>query len=329
MPEFPNMFIIGAPRSGTTSLYEYLNAHPDIYMSPVKEPDFFSRNSLDVVHGPHTDGPPSPDEAARAATELQADLDQYLALFAGAKIEKIRGEASAIYLGHPTAAMHLHHYVPNAKLIAILRDPAERFHSHYVHAKRIYSEFPSRAPRNDGDVSLEDQVAAVVTRAAQEGFAGPGSTDPEVWLRSGFYFRHLTRFQSLYPKEQLRVFLFEQLVHDAQGLVSEILRFLDVDPTFVLPTTAAFNASVTPRSRGLFRFFTTRNPIMRAARAAAPTQLRAIAMGARNRALAAGKPSLDLEQRRQLISIYRDDILQLQGLLGKDLSAWLQTPGKP
>ena len=91
--------MIGAPRSGTTSLYEYLSTHPDVFMSPVKEPEFFSGSSR------------------------HADLDRYLALFERAGDEKVRGEASTGYLAHPTAAIHLQRCVPEARIIAILRDP--------------------------------------------------------------------------------------------------------------------------------------------------------------------------------------------------------------
>src|SRR5216117_2225448 len=92
----PNALVIGAPRSGTTSVYEYMNAHPDVYMSPVKEPDFFNRPSLDAV--PRTDSANmrTLEEDARHSPALQADLDQYVALFDGASDRKIRGEASAI-----------------------------------------------------------------------------------------------------------------------------------------------------------------------------------------------------------------------------------------
>jgi hypothetical protein len=186
----PNCIVIGAPRSGTTSVYEYLNAHPDVYMSPVKEPDFFSHPSLDAVHRPDPGSAHSPEVDAQRNAAHQKELDRYVALFDGAGDVKIRGEASAIYLGHPTAAEQIRRYVPDAKLIAILRDPAERLHSHYVHAKRIYAEYSRTAPRGrERGRSLEEELAEVVDRACRDGCPEPAATDPEVWVRSGFYFR--------------------------------------------------------------------------------------------------------------------------------------------
>lgn len=321
----PNFLVIGAPRSGTTSLYEYLNAHPEIYMSPVKEPDFFCQRSLDAVYLPNLGGACTPEEGARRETALQADREQYEALFQEAGNAKRRGEASAIYLGHPTAAAHIRRLLPDVKLIAVLRDPVERAYSHYVHAQRIYGDFGSG---EEGYRRTEEEFTRAVDRTYRTGVSEPASTDPEVWVRSGFYFEHLTRFRALFPEEQLRVFLFEDLTADTRATMAEIYRFLDVDNTFVLPTTAAFNASVVPRNAGLFRYFTRRNPVVRLARSLVPAGVRGAALQMRDRTLGGGKPAMDPELHRKLAAIYREDTVKLQNLLGRDLSAWLDTaPG--
>jgi hypothetical protein len=238
-------------------------------------------------------------------------------LFEAARSEPRRGEASAIYLAHPTAAEHVKRYIPDAKLVAILRDPSERVHSHYLHAKRIRGE--GRAQRPDET----REFLEALHQASKHGCPSKVTTDAEEWVRSGFYFRHLTRFRAIFPPEQLRVFLFEDLVHDPRGLMEQIFHFLDVDASIRPPTTTAFNATVRPRHAGLFRFFTTRNPLMRFARRHSPTRLRAVAMQTRNRLLGSNKPPIDLNLRAQLIRIYREDIEQLQNLLARDLSTWL------
>ena len=111
-----DFFVIGAPRSGTTSVYEYLNAHPAVYMSTVKEPDFFARPELDTLHPVGEASAVSLDELAEADPALRTDLANYSALFAGARAEQLRGEASAVYLGHPTAAWHIRGFMPDAPL---------------------------------------------------------------------------------------------------------------------------------------------------------------------------------------------------------------------
>jgi hypothetical protein len=316
----PNFLVIGAPRCGTTSLYEYLNGHPDVYMSPVKEPDFFSRRALDNYYFPGPEAPPGEEEKRKAA--LDAEMAKYAALFEGAGSQKRRGEASAIYLAHPTSAAHIRRYIPDARLVAILRDPADRAHSHFVHATRVRTEYEG-APDAAKELSREFEEA--VDRALESGCPERTTNEPEIWVRAGFYHKHLCRFRSIFPENQVKVFLFKELANDPQNLIAEVLRFLEIDDSYRLPTTTAFNASVVPKNRGVFRFFTTRNPLMRAARSLAPPKLRGAAMRARNRVLAGTKPAMDPGLRRRLVEIYREDIEQLEGLLGRDLSGWKRT----
>jgi hypothetical protein len=327
----PNFFVIGAPRSGTTSLYEYLDAHPDVFMSTVKEPDFFIRPSLALAHP--LGGAERADLDADAARfeELAKDLQSYRSLFAGASGQERVGEASAIYLGNPIAPWHLRGYVPDAKLIAVLRNPTERAFSHLVHAKRIYAEHGQVGAIGAEGMSVDDAFGAAVDTALRDGPFDETKSDPEVWVQSGFYHLHLTRFLSYFPAEQLKVFLFEDLTQRPRELMREIFGFLGIDDTFELPTTEAFNASVVPRSQTLFSFFTTKNSLMRKARAVAPTKVRAIALRTRNRLLGSGKPPLDADLRGKLDAIYRQDILRLQDHLGRDLSGWLgqESGGQP
>lgn len=207
----------------------------------------------------------------------------------------------------------------------ILRDPADRAYSHYIHAKRIYAEGGQTQAISAQGRGLDAEFLSAVDAAGAHGMPDPGTSDPEVWIRSGFYFAHLTRWFSNFPREQLLVRRFEDLERDANEVMRSVFEFLDVDPSFVLPTTEAFNASVVPRSRRIFTLFTTKNPVMRYARAVAPARLRATAIRTRNRYLGSSKPPLDPELRAKLVDIYRNDIVSLQELLGWDLSAWLHS----
>ena len=319
----PNFFVIGAPRSGTTSLYEYLDAHPDVFMSTVKEPDFFVHPSLALAHPLGGVERADLDADAARVEELAKDLQWYRALFAGASGEARVGEASAIYLGNPVAPWHLRGYMPDAKLIAVLRNPTERAFSHLVHGKRIYAEHGQAGATGAEDMSVDDAFMAAVDTALRDGPFAETKSDPEVWVQSGFYHLHLTRFLSYFPAEQLKVFLFEDFTQRPREMMREIFGFLGIDDTFELPTTEAFNASVVPRSQRLFTFFTTKNTLMRKAKALAPTKVRAVALRTRNRLLGAGKPPLDPSLGSKLDAIYREDVLRLQDHLGRDLSSWL------
>lgn len=293
-------------------------------MSPVKEPDFFAHPLLKAVHAPEQAS--SPENESRLQAELQEEFSKYEALFEGAGSAPIRGEASAIYLGDPDAAANLHRAVPDAKLVCVLRDPAQRMHSHFIHHRRVLSDAGSTPEELE---QLSEQYRQAIDRAYTDGYSDPATNDPEIWVRTGFYYRHLTRFEALFPREQMKVFLFEDLSSDPRGVMKSVYQFLGVDDTFVLPTTEAFNASVVPKNQAAFRFFTRKNPLMHAARALAPAWLRGAAMHTRNKVLAGGKPPEDDEARRKLIHVYREDILQLQDHIGRDLTAWLNEAGAP
>ena len=193
-----------------------------------------------------------------------------------------------------------------------------------VHSRRIIAEQGQVPVTIEAGRPLAEELCEVVDAALRHGLrGGPPATVAEVWLRTGFYFEHLSRFRSLFAEDQLRVILFDDLARDPQAVMAGVFRFLGVDEAFKLPTTAAFNVSVVPRNVNVFGFFTTRNSFMRSARLMAPASVRAMAMRTRNRVLATEKPTLDAELRGKLVAIYRDDILQLQDLLRRDLSSWL------
>src|SRR5438105_3219492 len=145
-PALPNFFIVGAGKAGTTSLYRYLGQHPQIYMSRVKEPSYFASEirpeNLSPVFARHierqsrrlrlrevlTDGKP-----LRPSGWLISEWDDYLRLFQEVRDEKAIGEATVSYLWSRTAAGNIAACLPDAKIIMLLRDPAERAFSQYLH----------------------------------------------------------------------------------------------------------------------------------------------------------------------------------------------------
>ena len=163
----PNFLIIGANKAGTTSIYSYLKQHPQIYMSPVKEPMFFTLEGKNIDR----------TEVSRQITLKTAvnDIEDYQALFQGVSNEKAIGEASTAYLHCPWCAERIKQYIPDVKLIAILRDPIERAYSNYLMYVRWGLEtldFPE-AVRQEETMGNRNQETA---HAAQSG--------PSVWLGS-------------------------------------------------------------------------------------------------------------------------------------------------
>src|SRR3989304_10189805 len=116
MERWPNLFIVGAPKSGTTSLHAYLDKIDDIFMSPIKEPNYFSAQTVSIKH------PVNPIR----------DKKKYLKLFQKGIHNKYIGEASPSYLADSEASKLIHQVSPNAKIIISLRDPIDRVFSHYL-----------------------------------------------------------------------------------------------------------------------------------------------------------------------------------------------------
>ncbi len=296
----PNFLVIGAAKSGTTSLYWYLAQHPQIYMSPMKDPHFFTHEG----ERPNFRGPG--DEWAN--THFVYRLGDYRKLFAGVSDEKAIGEASTWYLGNPKAPDRIRHYIPEAKLIAILRNPVDRAYSAYLHLVREGHEWLDFA------------------RALREEEARIKANWNDIWhyKRGGFYHAQLTRYYDLFDQDQIRVYLYEDLKEDPVGTTQSIFRFLGVDDSFV-PDTSRWHDDVShiPRSRALQTFVEKPHPLKSALKPLLPEELRPrIRENLRHRNLTI-PPPMPKDVRKQLTEAYREDILKLQGLIGRDLSGWL------
>ncbi len=291
----PNFLLIGAPRSGTTTLYESLKQHPQLFLSQIKEPMFF------VLEGEkdHFPGPKSPEGINH--------LEDYRLLFRDVGREKAVGEASPCYLFSPAAPLRIKKYIPNAKMIAILRNPVDRAYSHF-----LFHRLNGEEPLPD----FEEALAAEAERAARGWFF--------FWCyRSmGFYGQQIERYFSHFDSRQFRFFLFEDLLADPKSLFAEIFRFLGVDEEIRIRLPVKYNPSGVPRNRWVQEFLTKPNflkkPFKRVL--SEKTQYNLISLFL-NRNLA--KPPLDGEVRLRVQALYREDILKTQDLIHRDLSNWL------
>lgn len=293
----PNFLIIGGAKGGTTSLYHYLAQHPDVFMSPLKEAKFFAYEGQQVVFtGPRD----------REKNEgLITTLDRYQELFRGATTQKAIGEASPHYLFVPQACERIRHHLPHAKLFAVLRDPVERAYSSFLHLIR-----DGREPVREFGKALDQEE-----RRLQEGYA-------PIWAYKamGFYHAQLKRYFDAFDRRQIHVYLYEDLKADPIGLMRQMFRTLGVDDTFVPRMTARYNVSYIPRSRTLHKLLRLDSPARKAVMRL-PAGWRAIdALNALNKI----KPQCPPDIRRRLVALYRDDIMKLQDLLQRDLSAWLK-----
>ena len=288
----PNFLIIGAMKSGTTALYYYLEQHPEIYMSPVKEPNFFS------------------SQEQENAADTVTNIGPYQNLFRGASGKKAIGEASHSYLYEPGAAAEIRRYVPEAKLIAILRNPIDRAYSHFLHMVRTGAE-----PLDDFAQALQEEAVGIHKERTFQDYIG-----------RGLYYDQLERYFGTFPREQIRVYLYEDLSAAPIATVQDAFRFLGVDDSFAPDVSLRRNVSGQPKYKTLDGLLRRQSRIKHAAKIYLPARMRWRLSRAfddlKTRNLV-GPPPLQSEVRRQLIGVYRQDILKVQGLLHRDLSGWL------
>jgi hypothetical protein len=297
----PNFIIIGAAKSGTSALFRYLRQHPDVYMSPVKEPYYFAF----MGRQPDTRGP------GDVVNDSVIHFADYVALFDGVTTETAIGEASPSYMYIPETAERIHDQLPDAKLIAILRQPAERAFSAYMHVVR---------DERETIMDFRKALAAEPQRIADNW--GP------IWhyKQTGYYYDQLARYYELFARDQIQVLLYDDFKRDSLSTVQSVFRFLAVDDTFEPDVSVKPNVSGLPKSNVVKQvqtsLFNRPNPIRWASRRVVPEHLRwRLTDTLRNRNLV--RPALPADIRQELTQQFREDILRTQDLIDIDLSHWL------
>lgn len=284
---------IGGAKAGTTWLARCLSEHPGLCVSEPKELDYFCETALWPGYGVNHD---------RGEAWLR---DR----FAHHRPGQLRGEYSNNYLYDPTVPARLRAHNPDIRLILCLRQPTETLHSYYHQARK------ERTVPDDFPAFLE---------------AFPTLT------RMGFYARLLQPWLAVFPREQIHLVWFDDIRRDAAGVLRGVHAFLGVDPDHAPPSLAErVNERLEPRSR-----------LVRDGLAAARRLLQDTAPGRAVRGFLwrwfrfhrvaewvqslnlrpSSAPPLDPETRARLDALYRDDILELERLTGRDLSAWRRAP---
>jgi len=252
----PDFFISGAARSGTTSLWQYLRQHPDIYMPPVfelKEPSHFCDRYKFAMK----------------------DWDAYLGLFAEAKDQRRVGEASGPYLTSPESPGKIKAVIPNARFIISLRNPADRAYSLYKWMHQYgFENLPSFG---------EALQAETESRFDREEFRDNNCQYYYnfLYFHSGLYYEQVKRFFDTFGRERVHVIIFEEFTRQPAEHLRRLFSFLEVDPSFS-PLIEVHNPS------------------------------------------SASYGKMDASQRARLLEQFAPNIRQIEGLLGRNLSAvWL------
>ena len=294
----PNFLIIGSAKAGTTSLHYYLNQHPEIYMTAVKEPRFFALEGKNLNFS-------GPDKDIINSTSVTT-YEEYIALFEEVSSEKAIGETSPLYLYSEKAIQRIHHYLPDVKLIVILRNPIDRAFSCYTHLLREGYE----------SLSFADSLKA------EEGRIHDNWAHLWHYTNAGFYCEQLEPYLDTFGKENLKVYLYDQLASDPMGLLKDIFSYLEVDKSFE-PDLSQKNISGLPKNRMLHTALNRKSGLRSAFKAVVPKSLRkGLSKELQNWNLK-DKPRITSEDRHFLENLYREDVLKLQELIEEDLSAWL------
>jgi hypothetical protein len=291
----PNFLIIGAAKAGTIALHAYLQQHPQIYMTPDKETNFFAFEGEKLNFQ-------GPGDRAIAKFSITA-LDKYQAEFRGVKQERAIGEACPLYLYSSKAPAKIHHYLPKASLIVILRNPVDRAYANFLHLVRDDREV-------EKDFGRAIQLEPKRINDNWEWFWH--------YLQIGYYATQLARYYDLFPRERIKIYLYEDLQTDALKLVRDIFRFLEVEEDFIPDMSIRPNKSGMPKNPLLHQFLTKPNPLKSLLKPLFPQSMR---QKIQHENLIT--PKLTSEIREQLKQVYREEILACQDLIERNLSSWL------
>ena len=295
----PNFVIIGAARSGTTSLYRYLAQHPDVFTSGIKETNYFAweverpvggfAHRLDLMY------------PIRSAAAYRAQFDEVSG-------QRAIGEASPRYLHVPGVPERLTAELPDVRVVAILREPA----------RRSYADYMVRRRKGIESRSFEEVVEEEAPHIHEP--PPPGSRPI---LHHGLYHAHLRRWLSAVSRDRLLVLLHNDLVADPVGLFTRLCQFLEIAEISTIDGTVRYGPAGMARSPALDRVINGR--LARTARSALPAAVRGpvtrLVRWARRKNT--HRPEMPIELRTRLAELYRDDIMALGKLMGRDLGMWL------
>ena len=301
MPIKPNFFIAGAPKCGTTALYEYLRPHPNIFMPEIKEPHFFAK---DLGTYP------------RIKT-----LEEYRALFADATAEHRRvGEASVYYLRSSVAIPGIREYNPEAKIIAMFRNPVDMVYS--LHSQLLHV----------GEETVSDfETAWRLQERRSRGLDLPPAIRSPLLVQYGQVGQFGTqarRLLSCFPSNQVKLILYDDFAASPQQVYDEVIAFLGI-PHDERADFPRINENKGARVAWLRRLSRKPPPLLREAVRSLKRAVGGERISAAKKKLVAlntvrgDRPSLPPRLRAELVASFRDEVALLAQLMGRDLSHWV------
>ena len=294
----PNLFLVGAPKSGTTTLHHWLNRHSDVFMSENKEPRFFCGFPKEAAYLPNRDG---------FVRNLVTDQADYAALFEPAGTEKWRGESSTDYLWvneAPGSIFSANRGAESVKIIAVLRNPVER----------AFSEHSALIRDGLENLGFLDSLDA------------EGDRYSENWIplffhvRRGLYAEALQRYIKIFGKSSVGVFLFDDLVSSPTEFMNDVCDFLQISPVSENLDTQ-FNRSGVPRSR-LIQTIEKSDNFLKSAIQTMTTRRFRTRIKLKVQRLNLKRLQISSLERETAYRLFENDILKTETIIGRDLSTW-------
>jgi len=312
--QLPNFFLVGAVKAGTTAFHDMLSQHPEIYMAPIKEPNFFAQPDLQPnLYTDQYRRSVSFDISRYVKGTMRqvihiADVnnwDDYHLLFKNVRHERAIGEGSNSYLYCSSVAQHIARQLPHAKIIMILRNPVERAWSHYLMNRKL--GYPVRP---DFLEEIHED-----TRAQPQGWGITAN-----YFRLGLYSEQVERFLSAFPSCQVKITLYDDFHRAPRETLSDTFEFLDVNPTFNVDLHTQKNKAALPRwpsLQGALQRSSMSHAIKRKMPSSIKTVIEKILLDHTK------LPKLGELERQTLANLYDCDIRKLEKILSRTLDHWL------
>ncbi len=246
----PNFFIVGAPKAGTTALQTMLASHHDVYMCPIKEPHYFSKDFNPKQFAPDYKRSHPCDlleyfqkqHLEKIHIAHVSRWDQYIQLYREAENQTVVGEASSGYLYSTVAAENIYNQSPNAKIIIILRDPIDRAYSHFTM-----------------DLASGRSSTSSFTEAVKKDFSNPIKAwgGKHLYVELGLYADQVERYLKIFPSKNVKIINYRDWISDNQKILNEISLFLSIEPDKCSNVGMVTNKSKIVRFKKLHYFITT------------------------------------------------------------------------
>ena len=299
MNRLPSFLVVGAAKSGTTALYHYLAQHPEVFLSPIKETNFFALKDKDLSFK-------GPGDYKGIHRRTITEIGDYYNQFIKVTDEKAIGEICPSYLYFEDAPKNIKEHIPKVKIIAILREPVARAFSAWVHLTRDGREYLNFKE------SLADEP-----RRIKENWA-------EIWhyKEESKYYDQLKRYYDSFPKENIKVVIYEEFQGNPLKVYSELCKFIDVDNRFVPDMSSEHNKGGIPKNKIIWNLMMKRNIWKTLFNHLMPIKIRKMIkekIEARN---VNKKPQLDINSRKELSVQFLDEINKIEQLIEQDLTVW-------